>query len=33
MLRSARDGAELHYEVLLDAQRRGPRPERLPPLK
>jgi hypothetical protein len=32
MLRSARDGTELHYEVLLDAQRHGPRPPRLRPL-
>lgn len=32
LLRSARDGRELRYEVLLGAPRRGPRPARLPPL-
>lgn len=32
LLRSARDGRELHYEVLLGAERRGRRPARLPPL-
>lgn len=33
MLRCAREGRELRYVALLGAQRRGPRPARLPPLE
>jgi hypothetical protein len=33
MLRCAREGRELRYVALLEAQRRGPRPARLPPLE
>lgn len=33
MLRCARDGRELRYVALIDAERRGLRPARLPPLE
>ena len=33
MLRCARDGRELRYVALIEAERRGPRPARLPPLE
>jgi hypothetical protein len=33
LLRAARDGAELAYEPVLGAQRRGKRPPRLTPVR